>query len=645
MRKASIYGIAVFSLLAVLCLILAAACENPIMQGILELKVVSFETNGGSSIPSQRLLKGQVLTRPDDPVKADFIFDGWYEDNGTFERKWDFNDSPTEDLTLYAKWIDEYIPITHAAVAVTAPVTDQIPDTTAQGDGNFSVGAVTWTPEHSSFHPDLRYTASVTLTADDGYLFIGLTDAEINGYEAEVSGNTGSTVTLSLTFEATEAKHVPVTGIAVETPPAKLEYNAGETLDLSGLIVLVTYGDGTSYPVTFGTDEFESIGLEASPAHGTILKEEHDNTQIIVMLVDYTDTTGPLTVHPAHTVTFVLNNGATPAEVTRQVPHGGTIQSVQINPVKTADAYLYATDRIAVPGFTFQRWYTNSTLTTAYSPSTPVTGDITLYAGYTGAIDIPSTTAGDNDFERAIAYFNGMTQGTYTLFVCKNVSIAPQTLIASVAGSATLTLIIQGYGDERTIQPSGAAPLFTINPTIPTLGTFQLTLGNNITLQGRENATDSLVSVTRGTLIMQTGSKITGNKTNANVNGGAVNIATGGTFIMSGGEISGNTAGSSGGGVYNGGSFTMNGGTITSNIANDYGGGVVVFASAFAKIGGIITGNDATNGNQVVSKQWGGHAVYAYGNSGSPKTRDTTVGPGVGLIYNNNGTFSGEWGN
>lgn len=73
-----------------------------------------------------------------------------------------------------------------------------------------------------------------------------------------------------------------------------------------------------------------------------------------------------------------------------------------------------------------------------------------------------------------------------------------------------------------------------------------------------------------------------------------------GTFNMLGGEITGNTAAGSGGGVYvsNGigsiGKFTMSGGEISGNTADSYGGGVYVtpYNSTFTMSGDVtITGN------------------------------------------------------
>ena len=100
--------ISIFLLSAAFCLLLSS-CENPFMQQILEYKTVSFNTNGGSSVPAQNLIKGRKITRPDDPEKPDYFFDGWYSDNETFLYEWDFDDIPTADITLYAKWIDEIL--------------------------------------------------------------------------------------------------------------------------------------------------------------------------------------------------------------------------------------------------------------------------------------------------------------------------------------------------------------------------------------------------------------------------------------------------------------------------------------------------------------------------------------------------------
>jgi uncharacterized repeat protein (TIGR02543 family) len=83
------------------------ACENPWMKEILEEKTITFNSNGGSSVPSQTLYRGEKVERPSNPSKGSAIFVGWYEDNGVFIKAWNFDTIPTKDLTLYAKWNED----------------------------------------------------------------------------------------------------------------------------------------------------------------------------------------------------------------------------------------------------------------------------------------------------------------------------------------------------------------------------------------------------------------------------------------------------------------------------------------------------------------------------------------------------------
>jgi len=102
------------------------------------------------------------------------------------------------------------------------------------------------------------------------------------------------------------------------------------------------------------------------------------------------------------------------------------------------------------------------------------------------------------------------------------------------------------------------------------------------------------VSNIGGTFVMS-GGEISDNTAE---NGGGVYNS--GTFTMTGGAISGNTATNSGGGVNNAfnGVFTMSGGKISGNTA-DYGGGVYIYFSVFTMSGGEISGNKATQGGGV----------------------------------------------
>ncbi len=68
------------------------------------LYTIRFESNGGSSVNAIDVQKLELLPKPENPTKYDFIFDGWYTDE-ELTNQWDFyNDTITSDLTLYARW-------------------------------------------------------------------------------------------------------------------------------------------------------------------------------------------------------------------------------------------------------------------------------------------------------------------------------------------------------------------------------------------------------------------------------------------------------------------------------------------------------------------------------------------------------------
>jgi hypothetical protein len=62
-------------LLCIVCAIVFA-CENPMMAEILQEKTISFNSNGGSPVPSQKLYRDQKVERPDNPFKGSAIFLG-----------------------------------------------------------------------------------------------------------------------------------------------------------------------------------------------------------------------------------------------------------------------------------------------------------------------------------------------------------------------------------------------------------------------------------------------------------------------------------------------------------------------------------------------------------------------------------------
>jgi hypothetical protein len=322
-------------------------------------------------------------------------------------------------------------------------------------------------------------------------------------------------------------------------------------------------------------------------------------------------------------------------------------------------------------------------------------GNVTSAPTATVALPLESITGLANKLAWLKTY--AQSNGNYLIEVNADESIIPQAL--SYSGKNNISITLRGIDAERTISLSSNGSFFTVQSGVT------LILDNNITLQGHNNNNASLVYViSSGKLIMNTGSKISGNQkvfySNSSYpdsnDGGGVYVYNG-TFTMNGGEISGNTAfingfsssssisscgggvyvesgtftmndgvisgntasasavyaRSYGGGVYVNGIFTMNGGEISGNTAfcsgpypSPYGGGVYVYSGTFTKTDGTIYGYVDANSN-IVKNDFGvvsnrGHAVYV--NTTPGKFRESTAGPTVNLDSNVTGT-AGGWEN
>ena len=67
---------------------------------------VSFDANGGSAVASQSVRYGSKATQPTDPTRTGHTFQGWYTARSGGS-KYDFNQTVTGDVTLYARWVKE----------------------------------------------------------------------------------------------------------------------------------------------------------------------------------------------------------------------------------------------------------------------------------------------------------------------------------------------------------------------------------------------------------------------------------------------------------------------------------------------------------------------------------------------------------
>lgn len=127
------------------------------------------------------------------------------------------------------------------------------------------------------------------------------TIGDTTNYEFATGKNTAeATVTV--------ADKVPAS-VAIKTQPTKLTYDAGETLDLTGLAVTVTYDDNSTEDVALA--DFAAKNITADPANGTTLTvADHNGKPVTISINGKKATTNNLTVATAATKVTVKTKGA-----------------------------------------------------------------------------------------------------------------------------------------------------------------------------------------------------------------------------------------------------------------------------------------------------------------------------------------------
>lgn len=67
---------------------------------------VSFNSNGGSAVGAKTVNYNSKVTKPTDPTRVGYTFEGWYTDS-SLKTAYNFNSAVTKAFTLYAKWTQD----------------------------------------------------------------------------------------------------------------------------------------------------------------------------------------------------------------------------------------------------------------------------------------------------------------------------------------------------------------------------------------------------------------------------------------------------------------------------------------------------------------------------------------------------------
>ena len=316
---------------------------------------VTFVYNDNVTNPTSVLvLENTPVTKPADPVRNGYTFTGWYTETGVF---WNFDNLVTKDLFLYANWEER---TTTNPVSVTFVYND---------------GATSPQTEFVTINTPVNEPAEPFRT---GFTFKGWNDesgtkwifdtpvTEDMFLYADWESNYPNTFAVTFVYNngvtAPHTEFVPKNTAMTNKPadPVKAGYLFTGWYDVSGLIWNLNN--------IVERDMFLYAGWEELEADDRV-------------------------------VTFVSNNGD--PNIYKVVKSGNTVNPPDVNPVKT--------------DYTFLGWFTVDGGNTLFNFDTPVTTNLTLYAGWVDK-DVETVKVtfklqnGEPDIVKVIVKDNPVTQ-------------------------------------------------------------------------------------------------------------------------------------------------------------------------------------------------------------------------------------------
>ena len=141
---------------------------------IMGFPKLTFNSNGGSAVSEIQMDSyNATATKPADPVREGFTFDGWYCES-TFQNEMDWTAGITRSMTLYAKWTSVQTPVVIHTVTFDSNGGSAVPSQTVQ-DGMTATAPANpvktgfafkgWLLGGAQFSFATPITADITLTA------------------------------------------------------------------------------------------------------------------------------------------------------------------------------------------------------------------------------------------------------------------------------------------------------------------------------------------------------------------------------------------------------------------------------------------------------------------------------------------------
>ena len=309
-----------------------AVSDKTLYVKMTDMYSVTFDTKGGSLVPSCQLLPGSKITKPANPTKTDHTFNGWYKDSA-YTTLWDFdNDTVNANVTLHAKWT--YMGTTLYTVAFNT-------------NGGSTIDNITVAPNSTLTKP--------VDPTKEGHTFAGW-------YKESACTNAWNFATDVVTADTTlYAKWTANAGTTNYT--VTWETNGATAI----APITVASGSTITAPVTPTKSGYTFVGWYKDSAFTDDWDFATDTvTSNITLYAKWTVSGG--SDETKYTVTLKLNGGTSKVETITVV--AGNLLPKPDDPTKK--------------GHTFAGWYKDAALSTPWNFDTDtVNADITIYADWT----------------------------------------------------------------------------------------------------------------------------------------------------------------------------------------------------------------------------------------------------------------------
>lgn len=297
---------------------------------------ITFDTQGGSSVPAQAVAIGGTASVPETPTRDGYVFSKWTTDVAG-EHEYDFATTVSAPITLYAQWTE--------AKTVTFDV-----------QGGSEIAAQQVQTGKSAVRPENPERV--------GYAFAGwYTSADTSGSEYDFTAAVNDDVTLY-------AKWTP------NMYAVTFDSQGGSAVDAQQ----VAYGGYATQPATPTRDGYTFVGWTTDAAGTTPYGFGMHVTGGITLYAKWDDAGATY-----HTVTIHLNDGD---DYSSDLPQDMTLF------VKEGEKLTIPDSAPSRGGYRFAGLTSDEQRKTDYDAGTAVTADMTLYAKWVKTWTVTFDTAG-----------------------------------------------------------------------------------------------------------------------------------------------------------------------------------------------------------------------------------------------------------